>query len=62
MLHAPHIVSRRELIPRILLKRLANFPQGPQEEPSLNNMYVRGTLSLLPQVEWITEIPGLEIG
>ena len=27
-LHAPHITSRRELIPRILLKRKATFPQS----------------------------------
>ena len=52
-LHAPHIVSRRELIPRILLERLANFKQAPQEEHSINNRYVRGTLSFLHQVEWI---------
>ena len=30
----------------------ANFPQAPQEEPSLRNRYVRGTLCFLPQVEW----------
>ena len=53
-LHAPHLGLRRELIPRILLKRLANFPQAPQEKPSLSNRYVRGTLSLLPQVEWVS--------
>ena len=41
-LHAPHIISRRELIPRILLKRLATFHQAPHEEPSLSNWYVRG--------------------
>ena len=34
-LHAPHIVSRRDLIPRILLKKLATLPQAPQEEQSL---------------------------
>ena len=51
--HAPHIVSRRELIQGILLKRLANFPQAPQEETSLSNIYVRGTQSLLPHVDWI---------
>ena len=56
-LHAPHTVSRRELIPRILLKRLANFPQALQEEPSLSNRQVRETLSLLPQVEWISRCP-----
>ena len=50
-LHAPHIISRRELIPRILLKRLATFPQAPQEEPSLSNQYVRRTLNLLPHVQ-----------
>ena len=57
MLHGPHIVSRRELIPRILLKRYANFPQAPQEEPFLNNRYVRGTLNLLPHVQWIPRVP-----
>ena len=53
-LHAPHIVSRRELIPSILLKRWATFPQAPQEEPSLSNRYVRGTLNLLPYVQCIS--------
>ena len=47
-LHAPDLVSRRELISRILLERLANFRQAPQEEPSLSNRYVTGTLSLQP--------------
>ena len=56
-LHAPHIVSRRELIPRILLNSKANFKQIPQEEPSLSNRYVRGTLSFLPQVESIPIFP-----
>ena len=56
-LHAPCIVLRTELIPRILLNRLANFPQVPQEEHSLSNRYVRGTLSLLPQGEWIPRCP-----
>ena len=56
-LHAPHIISRRELIPRILLKRLANSPQAPQEEPSLSNWYVRGTLNLLPHAQWIPRFP-----
>ena len=49
-LHAPHIVVRGDLIPTILLKRQATYPQAPQEEPSLNNRNVRGTLSLLAQV------------
>ena len=56
-LHAPHIISRRELIPRILLNRKANFKQAPQEEPSLSNRYVRGTLSFLSEVEWIPRFP-----
>ena len=56
-LHAPHIVSRRELIPRVLLKRYATFTQAPQEEPWLSNRYVRGTLNLLPPVQWITRYP-----
>ena len=51
-LHAPHIIRRRELIPRILLNSKANFKQAPQEEPSLTNRYMRGTLSFLCQVEW----------
>ena len=56
-LHAPHIISRRELIPRILLKRWTTFPQAPQEEPSLSNRYVRGTQILLPHVQWIPRFP-----
>ena len=56
-LHAPHITSRRELIPRTLLKRSATFPQAAQEEPSLSNRYVRGTLNLLPHVQWIPRYP-----
>ena len=56
-LHAHQIVLRRELIPRILLNRQANLPQAPQEERSLSNRYVRGTLSLLPQVEWKPRFP-----
>ena len=59
-LNSPHNVSRRELIPRILLNSKANFPQAPQEEPSLSNKYVRGTPSLLPQVEWIPRFPDLK--
>ena len=56
-LHAPHIISRRELIPRILLNRRANFKPAPEEEPSLSKRYVRGTLNFLPQVEWILRFP-----
>ena len=56
-LHAPHIISRKELIPRILFKRLATFPQAPQEEPPLSNRYMRGTLNFLPHVQWIRKLP-----
>ena len=56
-LHAPHIILRRELIPKILLKREANFPQAPQEETSISNRYVRGTLNLLRHVQWIPRFP-----
>ena len=37
-------------------------PQEPQEEASLSNRYVRGTLSLLPQVEWTSRCPDLKEG
>ena len=56
-LHAPHIISRLELIPRLWLKRWANFPQAPQEEFSLSNRYVRTTLCFLSQVEWTLRGP-----
>ena len=39
-----------------------NFPQAPQEEASLSNRYVRGTLSLLPQVEWTPRCPDSKEG
>ena len=61
-LHVPHLVSRRELIPRILLKRLANFPQAPQEEPSLRNRYVKETLCFRSQVEWTPRGPDSKEG
>ena len=56
-LHAPHIILRRELIRRILLKRLVTSPQAPQEEPSLSHRYVQRTLNLLPHVQWIQRFP-----
>ena len=61
-LHGRHIIVRREWIPRLLLKRLAKFPQAPQEYPSLSNRYVRGTLSLLPQIKWIPRCPDSKEG
>ena len=56
-LHAPHIISRTALIPRILLMRYSTFPQAIQEEPSLSNQYVRVTLNLLPYVQWTLKFP-----
>ena len=38
-------------------KTYATFPQAPPEEPSLSNRYVRGTLNLLPHVQWILKFP-----
>ena len=55
--HAPHIVSRWELIPCLWLNRLATFPQATQEEFSLSNRYVRGTLFFLFQLEWTPRSP-----
>ena len=45
------------MISCLQLKRLANFPQTPQEEPSHSNRYVRGTLCFLHQEEWIPRCP-----
>ena len=59
-LHAPHIILRRALFPRILLTRQATFPQAPQEEPSLSNRYVRGTRNLLTHVQSIPRFPESE--
>ena len=61
-LHGRHIISGRERIPRILLKKQAKFPQAPQEYRSLSNRYVRGSLRLLPQVEWILRCPDSKQG
>ena len=44
----------------ILLKQQGTFPQAAQEEPSLSNQYVRGTLNLLPHVQWTPRLPGLK--
>ena len=35
------------------IKVVGHIPTTPQEEPSLSNRYVRGTLNLLPHVQWI---------
>ena len=57
MLHAPHIVSRWELIPCLWRNRWANFPQTLQVEFSLSNRSGRGTLCFLSQVEWTVRGP-----
>ena len=44
-----HVEMRADSL--VWCKRYANFPQEPQEQASLSNKYVRGTLCLLPQVE-----------
>ena len=36
------------------------FPQAPQKEFSLRNMYVRGTLCFMLQAKWTPEMPCLE--
>ena len=38
-------------------EEVCHFRQAPQEEASLRNRYVRGTLNLLPQVEWTPRCP-----
>ena len=45
------------MIPCLRLKRYANFLQALQEEPSLRNRYVTGTLCFLPEVEWTPRCP-----
>ena len=52
-----HIVWTWELIPCLRLKRLSIFPQAPQEEFSLRNMYVRGTLCFMLQAKWTPRCP-----
>ena len=54
--HALHIVSRRAYS-QDSIKEVGNIPTTPQEEPSLCNRYVRGTLNLLHHVQWIPRFP-----
>ena len=55
-LHVLHIVSRRaESLDSI--KEVGHIPTTPQEEPSLSNRCVRGTLNLLRHVQWIPRFP-----
>ena len=55
-LHALHIVSRRA-DSQNSIKEVGHIPTTPQEEPSLSNRYVRGTLNLLHHVQWIPRFP-----
>ena len=43
-------------------EEVCQLSKGPQEEASLSNRYVRGTLSLQPQVEWTPRCPDLKEG
>ena len=55
-LHALHIFSRRA-DSQDSIKEVGHIPTIPQEEPSLSNQYVRGTLNLLCHVQWIPRFP-----
>ena len=54
--HALHIVSRRA-DSQDFIKEVAHIPTTPQEEPSLSNRYVRGTLNFMRHVQWIPRFP-----
>ena len=55
-LHALHILLRRA-DSQDSIKEVGHIPKTPQEEPSLRNRYVRGTLNLLRHVQWIPRFP-----
>ena len=55
-LHALDIVSRRADC-QDSIKEVGHIPSTPEEEPSLSNWYVRGTLNLLCHVQWIPRFP-----
>ena len=55
-LHAHHIVSRRA-DSQDSIKEVGHIPKTPQEEHSLSNRYVRETLNLLHNVQWIQRFP-----
>ena len=59
-LSAPQILSTWELIPRLRLKKYANFPKACEGEAILSNRYVIRTLSFLPQVELTLRCPDLK--
>ena len=54
---ARHIVWRWEMIPCLRLRRSAIFQKALQEEFSLRNMYVRGTLCFMLQGKWTPRCP-----
>ena len=55
-LHALHIVSRRA-DSQDSIKEVSHIPTTPQEQPSLSNQYVRGTLNLLHHMQWLPRFP-----
>ena len=55
-LQALNIVSRRA-DSQDSIKEVVHISTTPQEEPSLSNQYVRGTLNLLHRVQWIPRFP-----
>ena len=55
-LHALHIVSRTDDYPDSI-QEVSHIPTTPQEEASLSNRYVRGTMNLLRHVQWIPRFP-----
>ena len=57
--HALRIVSRRE-DSQDSIKEVGHIPTTPEEELSLSNRYVRGTLNLLRLVQWIPRFPELK--
>ena len=58
-LHALHIVSRRA-DSQDSIKEVGHIPTTPQEEPSLSNRYVRGTLNMLRHMQWVLRFPELK--
>ena len=55
-LHALLIVSRRA-DSQDSIKEVGHISTTPQDQPSLSNLYVRGTLNLLRHVQWIPRFP-----
>ena len=58
-LHALNIVSRRA-DSQNSIKEVGHIPTTRQEESSLSNRFVRGTLNLLSHVQWIPRFPELK--